>query len=468
MTAKTDTIAAVSTPAGKGGIGIVRISGPEAVDIARTLFRPCRQSWAPAGAGGAFKSHRLYYGHVVDPGDESPIDEVLMACMKAPHSYTREDVVEFQAHGGPVVLGRILEVVLRSGARLADAGEFTRRAFLSGRIDLSQAEAVADLIEARTESARKLAGLQLAGALGKTVEAIRDRLRHFLVRIEAGIDFPEEVDDEVAPELLAAQVEEEVRSELERLLEGVAHGRVFRDGLKVGLVGRPNVGKSSLMNRLIEQERVIVTEVPGTTRDTVEECIDIHGIPVSITDTAGLQESRDPVERLGVKKSLEIIENSDLVLFIVEAGRPASRKEQELFGTMPQGRTLLVVNKIDLCPKGSTDQMPEEWRQIPCAEISALYNRQIDALKDRIAEMALGDGVGHIAYGLLPNLRHKMLLEKAAEETERCLQALREKDPLELAAISVKEGMSALDRILGHEASADILDDIFRRFCIGK
>ena len=399
MTVMPSTIAAVSTPPGKGGIGIVRISGPEAIPVAKALFRPMRE--CRGGEIASLSSHRLHFGHVVDPADGAPVDEVLMAVMKAPHSYTREDVVEFQAHGGPVILRRILELVLRAGARLADAGEFTKRAFLHGRIDLSQAEAVADMIEARTESARKMASQQLAGSLGDTVEALRNALKEILVQIEAGIDFPEEVGDTLRPEALTAALEQQVQAPLIALVGRVDHGRIFRDGLRLGIVGRPNVGKSSLMNRLIEQDRVIVTEMPGTTRDAVEESIDIGGMPVVITDTAGLHETDDPVERLGVEKSLEILRRSDMVLFVLDASCSPSDAESALFGQMPRDRTLLVLNKIDKVDQAGAPPLPAAWQKAPRVEVSALTNQKIDALNERIAKMALGEKISAIEFGRL-------------------------------------------------------------------
>ncbi len=468
MNTETATIAAVSTPAGKGGIGIVRISGPEAQDIAGKLFHPHRRCGAGPQEKQNFGLHRLYYGQIVDPTDGAPVDEVLMAVMKAPHSYTREDVVEFQAHAGPVALRRILELVVSSGARMAEAGEFTKRAFLNGRIDLSQAEAVIDMIEARTEAAGKRAGLQLAGSLRDRVSSLREALRNTLVTIEAGIDFPEEVEETFEAEDLAATIERRVLLPLQGLVSGVDHGRILRDGLRLGIVGRPNVGKSSLMNRLLEAERVIVTEIPGTTRDAVEESIDIQGIPVVITDTAGLQKTEDPVERLGVKKSLDIIERSDMVLFVVDGSLSPAEEEQDLFQMMPRDRTLLVVNKIDKIQPGRPHRLPENWRQVPSVQISALYNRQIDALKEHIARMALGERAQEIEYGLLPNLRHKMLLEGAADAVSSAIVSLREGEPLELTAISMQEGVRCLGRILGIEVTEDVLDDIFKRFCIGK
>ncbi|MGD8366389.1 MAG: tRNA uridine-5-carboxymethylaminomethyl(34) synthesis GTPase MnmE [Desulfobacterales bacterium] len=468
MILQNATIAAVSTPAGKGGIGIVRISGPDALDIVGKLFQPRSPCAAVPEKKKPCGTRRLYYGQIVDPADGTPVDEVLMVVMKAPRSYTREDVVEIQAHAGPVVVRRILELVLRNGARMAEAGEFTKRAFLNGRIDLSQAEAVIDMIEARTEAAGKRAGLQLAGSLRDQVTRLREALRDALVAIEAGIDFPEEVGEAFESEALAARLEGRVLSPLKTMLSGVDHGRILREGLRLGIVGLPNVGKSSLMNRLIEEDRVIVTEIPGTTRDAVEESIDIQGIPVVLTDTAGLQKTEDPVERLGVKKSLDIIERSDMVLFVIDASLPPTQNELRIFQRMPRDRTLLVINKIDKVEPGGGCALPESWGQTPSVQISALYNRQIDALKEHVVQMALGESAQEIEYGLLPNLRHKMLLEAAAEAVFSGVRSIREGEPLELAAISIQEGIRCLGRILGIEVSEDVLDDIFERFCIGK
>ena len=415
-----------------------------------------------------YESHRLYYGRVADPKDGSTVDEVLMAVMRAPHSYTREDVVEFQAHGGSVAIGSILELVLRSGARLAEAGEFTRRAFLNGRIDLSQAEAVIDVIEARTASARKTASLQLDGALRTTVEALRAAMSDVQVRIEAGIDFPDDVGELFTAAALAEEIEDNILHRIEALIAGAEHGRLFRDGLRLGIVGLPNVGKSSLMNRLIEQDRVIVTDIPGTTRDAVEESLDIQGIPVTIIDTAGLQDTDDPVERIGVQKSVQMIKGADMVLFVVDGSRPPVVKEREWFEQMPRGRTLLVINKADKIANAPGYPCPEKWAGAPAVVISALYNRGIGALKEQVAAIALGKAADRVEFGILPNLRHKLFLEAAAEAVGRGVKALRADEPLELVALSIKEGLSNLGSILGLEVAEDVLDHIFNRFCIGK
>ncbi len=322
------TIAAIATPGGRGGIGIIKISGPKAVLIAKVIFSPAdQQSTSESGKRSSLKtatragyqSHRLNYGHIIDPGTGRIVDEVLLSVMKAPRSYTREDVVEINAHGGQAALNAILELVCKHGARIAEPGEFTQRAFLNGRIDLTQAEAVIDIINARTNKFLQVATAQVEGKLRRSIEQIREFLIELLTRAEAAIDFPDDVKDIAEPERTAAEIEARVIKPLRTLIQYHVDGRVLRDGLKVAVIGRPNVGKSSLLNCLVQKERAIVTDVPGTTRDMIEEALNIDGYSVILTDTAGLHDTDDPIETLGIEKTIENVNGADLVLFMVEA-----------------------------------------------------------------------------------------------------------------------------------------------------
>ena len=462
------TIAAIATPSGLGGIGIIRISGPEALKILGGLFRPSRTGLRSGkGGAGGWESHRLVYGEIIDPRDGATIDEALVAFMMAPHSYTREDVVEIQVHGGPVGLRTILDLVLRRGARLAEPGEFTRRAFLNGRIDLSQAEAVIDLIQSRTTAGLKMATAQLGGEMRRCIEGLRKTLREILVEIEAGIDFPEEVDP-VSENDLSNRLRDQVRIPLCEIVERFEHGRILREGFRLGVIGQPNVGKSCLMNRLIDEERVIVTEIPGTTRDTVEEQMDLYGVPVIITDTAGLQNSFDPVEQIGMRKTREVIAKADGILFVVDGSQPLTELDWVIFEQVPPEKTLLVVNKIDKRTGTDPYPMPDSWKKLPVVEISALYNRQLDTLKRTIAGMATAGSAAEIEHGFIPNLRHQVAMKSAIDASARAEEDARQGQPMELVAIGIEEALSFLGKILGMEIREDLLEDIFNRFCIGK
>lgn len=332
---KTATIAAVATPPGTGGVGIIKISGPEALKIAATLFRSCKNDNNPNRAERSdrfpinFQSHRLYYGHIVDPETEDHVDEVLLAVMRAPRSYTREDVVEIQAHAGAAVLRVILALVLRQGARMAEPGEFTQRAFLNGRIDLTQAEAVIDIINAKAETALKIANNQVSGQLKLAVENIRSILLDVLVQIEAAIDFPEDVSEILSSTGLETKLRREVAVPILDLMRHYRDGCIYRDGLKLAIVGRPNVGKSSLLNCLLKKERAIVNALPGTTRDLIEDSFQVQGVPVMITDTAGLHEAEDPVEKIGIQKARECLKTADLILQVIDGSEALTVDDHE-------------------------------------------------------------------------------------------------------------------------------------------
>jgi tRNA modification GTPase len=475
---ENSTIAAIATPGGRGGIGIIKVSGSKALAIAAAIFAPAGprhpsiRSGPPGGAnqhsGDGFKTRRLYYGHIIDPANRRVLDEVLLAVMRAPRSYTREDVVEINAHGGQVAVNAILELVLKQGARLAEPGEFTRRAFLNGRIDLTQAEAVIDIINARTGKSLQVAAAQVKGTLSKAVADIRQHLIDFLTRTEAGIDFPDDVDEIIDPAAAAAEMELAVINPLQRLIQQHDEGNVLRDGLKVAVVGRPNVGKSSLLNCLVKKARAIVTAVPGTTRDTIEEALNINGFPVILADTAGLHDTLDPIESMGIEKTLENVNGADLVLLMVEAHCGVTEGDDKIFEQFRTKPTLVVVNKIDLVDNGHTVDLPANWAPCNCVRISALYERGIETLKEQIVATAFGANPIDLDAGIVPNLRQKLLLEDSLKAAQAVRQEFNNGHPMELIAIQLQDAVDALGQVLGTTVKVDVLEQIFSRFCIGK
>jgi len=473
------TIAAIATPPGAGGIGIIKISGPEAVKIAGAVFRNRSNHSQPKTAKPVepkapeerfFRSHYLYYGHIVDPVTRQNIDEVLLTVMHAPKSYTREDVIEIQAHSGPAVLRAIFDLVLGQGARIAEPGEFTKRAYLNGRIDLTQAEAVIDIINARTDSALQAATNQVDGKLKSIVESIKNELSDLLVFIEAGIDFPEDVEDILPTPKIIPRIQSCVVQSIEDLIHRYQAEHVYRDGLNLVIIGRPNVGKSSLMNCLVQKDRAIVTATPGTTRDLIEEGLQINGIPINVIDTAGLHDTDDPIETIGIHKAEQRIASSNLVLLVVDAGEPLIADDLQIYRKHQEKNMILVVNKMDLVKDTDTFRLevPENWNGIAQARLSALYGEGIDTLKELIVQNAIGD-LGHVPdHSIIPNLRHENALKKCQDAVHSVIAGLQNNQPVELIAIDIKEAIEWLDSIVGTKPSADVLDQIFSQFCIGK
>ena len=456
MYALDDTIAAISTPIGQGGIGIVRLSGPEALDIALRLFVPARRA-----LGDGIESNRLYYGHIVDPDAESAVDEVLLSYMKEPHTYTRQPVVEINAHGGIVPLREILTLCLASGARMAHEGEFTLRAFLNGRIDLAQAEAVLDVVCAKTEASLRVAVDQLGGRLSKGVRAIRDRLLDLLAYLEASIDFPE---DEIPPRQIGPELEQ-ARQALSNLLTEASQGMVYRQGIRTAIVGRPNVGKSSLLNRLLRSDRAIVTPIPGTTRDTLEETLSLRGIPLVLVDTAGIGETVHIIEQMGMERSRRSIQSADLVLLVLDGGEPPTEADRQVADLSADRTTIVVVNKSDLpAASGHAQLLPEA----PHVSLSAKTGDGIPELESLILETVFSGKVIASNEPIASNPRHRDLFRRALVHVQEAQGALSEGLPADLVAIDVSEAVNALGEITGETASEDLLDRIFGSFCIGK
>jgi tRNA modification GTPase len=415
-----------------------------------------------------FKSHQLYYGNIIDPGSRRALDEVLLSVMKGPGSYTREDVVEINAHGGQIAVHAILELVLRQGARMAEPGEFTKRAFLNGRIDLTQAEAVIDIINARTDKSLRVAAAQVHGTLSEPVEKIRQYLIEFLTRTEAAIDFPDEVGEIIDAAAVTLEIEAAVIKPLQRLIQQHADGNVLRDGLKVAVVGRPNVGKSSLLNCLVKKERVIVTAMPGTTRDTIEESINVNGFPIVLADTAGLHDTHDPIETIGIEKAIENVKGADLVLLLIEGNRSLTGDDLKIFEQFRSKPKIVVINKIDLVDSDHFVEIPADWASTKSVSVSALYDRGMESLKELIVATAFGENSINIEDGIVPNLRQKLLLDDSLEASLAIRRELNNGHPMELIAIQLQDAIDALGQILGTTVKVDVLDQIFSQFCIGK
>jgi tRNA modification GTPase len=451
-----DTIAAISTPVGEGGIGIVRISGPASLGIAKTIFR--------GKSNGGLKSHRFSYGSLLDPTSDAIVDEAMVVYMKAPNSYTREDVVEIQCHGGTLVVSKILSLAIAQGARLAEPGEFTKRAFLNGRIDLVQAEAIMDVIASRTDASLTLAQHQREGMLSNRISEIKEGVIYALAYVEALIDFPED-DVNVAVETDVLGKVEPALTELSALIEGFEEGRVLRDGVSVVIAGKPNVGKSSLLNTLLKEKRAIVTAVPGTTRDLIEEVVNINGLPVKLLDTAGIRESEDHVEQEGVRLTLDRIPKADLVLFVVDNSSPFGDEDRAILDAIGRKPCIVVRNKNDLPPRA---EMPAEVSAATVA-ISTLAGSGIAELREAItAAFMHGKAVDSREFVAVSKARHRDSLLKARESLQRFVQSLQLGVNMELLPVDLREALDALGEVTGETTADDVLDRIFSSFCIGK
>jgi tRNA modification GTPase len=468
---QNDTIAAIATPPGVGGIGVVRVSGAEAFTLVRPLFRqPGERTDLPP-------SHLLAFGHIVDPLTEEMVDEVLVAFMHAPRTYTCEHVVEVQGHGGPLVLQRILRLILAQGARMAHPGEFTLRAFLNGRLDLAQAEAVMDLIEAQTEAGQRLAMQQLQGRVSAQVQEARRAILAVVARIEASIDFPEEdvptpQPAELAPLIALAQ------QQVDFLLAGSEQGRLYRQGLRTAIIGRPNVGKSSLLNALLRSERAIVTPVAGTTRDTVEEVANLRGIPLHLIDTAGITPGDDPVERMGVQRSRAAAESADLVLLVFDGSEKLTGQDRNIsdeLRAMGFGESvgthrpvIVVVNKADCVQQLEQEALRRMWPAAPLVITSTLTGQGLPALEEAVADLVLAGKTLQSSSVLVTSVRHQEALRRAAEHLRVSYLPLQQGMPLDFVSIDLRAAYDTLGEITGETASDDLLDRIFSEFCIGK
>ena len=458
-----DTIAAIATARGEAGIGIVRVSGALALTIATELFR------SPRGVSPKeLTTHTLTYGHIVDAtASDAVIDEVLLAVMHAPKTYTGEDIVEFNCHGGIVPLTAVLDLVVRNGARIAEPGEFTKRAFLNGRLDLAQAEAVAELIASKTDLSRKIAVEVLAGKLSDTVNRLSDRLAALLAEIEASIDFPEEDLDfmKVKTQLEAART---VQTDLTTLLETASEGRLITEGVNVAILGKPNVGKSSLLNALVGTTRAIVTDIPGTTRDTIEEMINIGGIPLKLIDTAGIRQTDDIVELQGVERSKAVLDRAELLLLLFDASQSLNDADLELLQITQSSKAILILNKIDLPVVTPSATLLAHCPKKRVVETVIPEGKGLDKLKAAVCEELLG---GELVVGESPivtNARHQEALRRANEGLNYAIESLENGMPPELVAVDLRISLDGLGDIVGKTTTEDILDRIFSQFCVGK
>ncbi|MDY6916473.1 MAG: tRNA uridine-5-carboxymethylaminomethyl(34) synthesis GTPase MnmE [Chloroflexota bacterium] len=442
-----DTIAAISTPVGQGGIGIVRLSGRDARLIAERLF------------DRRLTDRRLVYGHIIDPSNGEVVDEVLTSYMEAPHTYTREDIVEINCHGGPQPLQRILDLALASGARMAEPGEFTLRAFLNGRIDLAQAESVLDIVQAKTAASLRVAVQGLGGGLSQAIRAVRGELMSVLSYLTARIDFPE---DDIEEQETAPLVRRAL-ARVEELISSAGAGMVYRQGVRTAIVGRRNVGKSSLLNRLLRQSRAIVSPVAGTTRDTVEEVVNLRGVPFVLVDTAGIVKSKDLVESLGVERSRGAIEQADFVLLVLDASTPLEATDEEIIGLLCGKEVLVVANKRDLPCQVRLDHLP--WEAV---RVSALTGEGLEELEERMVEAALGGTVYTSDELLVSSSRHSACLERARAHLEQALAGIDAPVPDDFVTIDLTGALNALGEITGETVSDELLETIFASFCVGK
>ncbi len=464
----SSTIAAIATPAGRGGIGIVRISGPLSFSIGLQLFKPLSNSSTSTSCNRfPYKTHRVYFGHFYSHHQNAPIDEVLIVFMKAPRTYTREDVVEIHGHAGYQTLKSILKAVLDAGAVLAEPGEFTKRAYLNGRIDLTQAEAVIDLINARSNLSREIAFSQITGNLRKRISDIRKILIDIMTHIQAEIDFPDEIPASINRDTLFSEIHNRVVIPIQKLIKNHDQYYFLNEGIQTIIIGAPNVGKSSLMNCLSRKEKSIVSSYPGTTRDLIEEHVQFIGFPMVLTDTAGLHDSKDPVEILGIDKALAKIQKANLILFILQAGQPLTENELRISKLIMNKHVILVFNKIDLLTEYREIELPETLAGFKAVYISALKNTGMDSLK-AIIENVISQKTEGFHDFLLPNIRHKHLLDKSIASLFRLSEGLLSGIPTDLLVLDLNDAIIQLGQISGEDIHLDILDQIFKDFCIGK
>lgn len=455
-----DTIAAIATAPGEGGIGIIRISGADSISIASSIFKPFYKENLLD-----YPNRSLVYGNIVD--SDRVIDEVLIARMEGPNSYTAEDVVEINCHGGFISVKKILELVLKKGARLADPGEFTKRAFLNGRIDLSQAEAVIDIINAKTDQSHDIAQTQLEGALSQKVRSLRNMITEVLAQVEVAIDYPEEDIEFITYKELTDKTSQ-IQKEVVKMYETSDTGKILREGLKTAILGKPNVGKSSLMNWILGENRAIVTEIAGTTRDVIEEFVNIKGIPLKIVDTAGIRETDDIVEKIGVEKSRDHMKSSDLVLVVLDSSRELEEDDLEILDAINPKKTLVLINKIDLESRLDMDKVKEYIAEENIIHISAMENKGLESIHDKIEAMVYEGRVSNKGDVMITNTRHKDAIYKAMNSINDAIKGLEDHMSYDFIEVDLKDAWDSLGFINGDTVTEDLLDTIFKNFCIGK
>lgn len=460
MLLNEDTITAISTPQGNGGIGIIRLSGDKAFEIAAKVFKGKKEF-------KRIKSHTINYGKIVNPNTEEVLDEVLISKMVKPNTFTREDVVEINCHGGSVVLKKILELLIKEGARVAEPGEFTKRAFLNGRIDLSQAEAVIDLINAKTNESSKAAVGQLEGKLSAKLKAARSKLIELIAHIEVTVDYPEHDIEEITGQKIFSEIKV-VRENLINIIDGFEKGRIIREGINAVIVGRPNVGKSSLLNELTGKNRAIVTDIPGTTRDIIEDYINLNGVPVRIIDTAGIRDTEDVVEKIGVEKTHRELEAADLIIMMIDVDHGILEEDVEILNKIQDKKAIIILNKIDLVGEEEIKNIEKKLKDKKVIKMSIKEDIGTLELGKAVMELFVKGEVSLNSEVLVTNIRHKNLIDKAIESIDFAMGAYESGMPLDMITIDVVNAAQYLGEITGESVSEDVMHEIFSRFCLGK
>ncbi|WP_313537210.1 tRNA uridine-5-carboxymethylaminomethyl(34) synthesis GTPase MnmE [Enterococcus sp.] len=461
ITQEFDTIAAISTPPGEGAISIVRLSGDQAIAIADRIFSSSKSL-------AEVPSHTIHYGHIIDPVEERLMDEVMLSVMKQPRTFTREDVVEINCHGGIVVVNQLLQLVLRQGARLAEPGEFTKRAFLNGRVDLSQAEAVMDLIRAKTDKAMNLAINQLDGNLSHLIRQLRQDILQTLAQVEVNIDYPEYDDVEELTTRLLLEKAQMVKAQIESLLATAQQGKILREGLSTAIIGRPNVGKSSLLNHLLKEEKAIVTDIAGTTRDVIEEYVNVRGVPLKLIDTAGIRDTEDVVEKIGVERSRKALKEAELILLVLNQSEKFTPQDQQLLTLTEGARRIILLNKTDLPAQITSEELRSYITDEPVFSVSVLNNEGLDQLEQAIADLFFGGKTTDRDASYLSNTRHIALLENAAYSLSEVIEGIEAGMPVDLVQIDMTRCWDYLGEVVGDSVQDELITQLFSQFCLGK
>lgn len=462
ITQEFDTIAAISTPPGEGAISIVRLSGEQAISIADAVFQSGKKKLIDVS------SHTIHYGHIFDPEKYQMMDEVMVSIMRKPKTFTREDIVEINCHGGIVVVNQILQLVLRQGARLAEPGEFTKRAFLNGRVDLSQAEAVMDLIRAKTDKAMNLAINQLDGNLSILIRQLRQEILETLAQVEVNIDYPEYDDVEELTTRLLLEKANQVQKQIQALLQTAQQGKILREGLSTAIIGRPNVGKSSLLNHLLREEKAIVTDIAGTTRDVIEEYVNVRGVPLKLVDTAGIRETEDIVEKIGVERSRKALSEADLILLVLNQSESLTTEDKQLLDITSGNKRIILLNKTDLPSRINQEDLVPYLENEPALPISVLTSEGLDQLEQAIADLFFGGNTGDKDASYLSNTRHIALLEKAEHSLAEVIQGIESGMPVDLVQIDMTRCWDYLGEIVGDSVQDELITQLFSQFCLGK
>ncbi|HEK6075185.1 TPA: tRNA uridine-5-carboxymethylaminomethyl(34) synthesis GTPase MnmE [Staphylococcus aureus] len=456
-----DTITSISTPMGEGAIGIVRLSGPQAVEIADKLYKGKHLL-------NDVPSHTINYGHIIDPESKEVVEEVMVSVLRAPKTFTREDIIEINCHGGILTINRVLELTMTYGARMAEPGEFTKRAFLNGRIDLSQAEAVMDFIRSKTDRASKVAMNQIEGRLSDLIKTQRQSILEILAQVEVNIDYPEYDDVEDATTEFLLEQSKEIKQEINRLLDTGAQGKIMREGLSTVIVGKPNVGKSSMLNNLIQDNKAIVTEVAGTTRDVLEEYVNVRGVPLRLVDTAGIRETEDIVEKIGVERSRKALSQADLILFVLNNNEALTQEDYTLYEVVKNEDVIVIVNKMDLEQNIDINEVKDMIGDTPLIQTSMLKQEGIDELEIQIRDLFFGGEVQNQDMTYVSNSRHISLLKQARQTIQDAIDAAESGVPMDMVQIDLTRTWEILGEIIGETASDELIDQLFSQFCLGK